>query len=47
MGDNRAREIVMINVTLGFTLSDRKFDLIPKFYNISKNKEHDNANAFC
>lgn len=28
----------MINVTIGFTLSDRKFFFIPKFYNLSKNK---------
>ena len=28
----------MINVTIGFTLSDRRFHFIPKFYNISRNK---------
>ncbi len=28
----------MINVSLGFTLSDRKFYFIPKFFNISRNK---------
>ncbi len=28
----------MINISLGFTLSDRKFYFIPKFFNISRNK---------
>lgn len=28
----------MINISLGFTLSDRKFYFIPKFFNVSVNK---------
>lgn len=28
----------MINITIGFTLSDRKFYFIPKFFNVSVNK---------
>ena len=28
----------MINISLGFTLSDRKFHFIPKFYTVSINK---------